>query len=171
MSQHPSDMRIGMNGMCGQVRSLGLEPTNGDVYIFCHGWLRIAFYGNTHSERRLCIHAIRTFQCERRLCMHTIRTFQCKWTLCMHAIRTFQCKWTLCMHAIPFLKSDEASDCNQWLAGNVGEGSDCNQWASMFCFMRSNPTLLNTHRLFTWLGKTISLTRKNNFSDWRARFL
>ena len=34
MSQHPSDMRIGVNGMCGQVRSVGLEPTNGDVYIF-----------------------------------------------------------------------------------------------------------------------------------------
>ena len=34
MSQHPSDMRIGVNGMCGQVRSVGLDPTNGDVYIF-----------------------------------------------------------------------------------------------------------------------------------------
>lgn len=34
MSQHPSDMRIGVNGMCGQVRMAGLEPTNGDVYIF-----------------------------------------------------------------------------------------------------------------------------------------
>ena len=33
MSRHPSDMRIGVNGMCGQVRSVGLEPTNGDVYI------------------------------------------------------------------------------------------------------------------------------------------
>ena len=33
MSRHPSDMRIGLNGMCGQVRSVGLEPTNGDVYI------------------------------------------------------------------------------------------------------------------------------------------
>ena len=31
MSRHPSDMRIGLNGMCGQVRSVGLEPTNGDV--------------------------------------------------------------------------------------------------------------------------------------------
>ncbi len=34
MAQHPSDMRIGVNGMCGQVRSVGLDPTNGDVYIF-----------------------------------------------------------------------------------------------------------------------------------------
>lgn len=34
MSQNPTDMRIGVNGMCGQVRSVGLEPTNGDVYIF-----------------------------------------------------------------------------------------------------------------------------------------
>ena len=34
MSQHPTDMRIGVNGMCGQVRGVGLEPTNGDVYIF-----------------------------------------------------------------------------------------------------------------------------------------
>lgn len=34
MAQHPSDMRIGINGMCGQVRKVGLDPTNGDVYIF-----------------------------------------------------------------------------------------------------------------------------------------
>ena len=33
MAQHPIDMRIGVNGMCGQVRSVGLDPTNGDVYI------------------------------------------------------------------------------------------------------------------------------------------
>lgn len=34
MSQHPSDMRIGVNGMCGKVRSAGLNPTSGDVFIF-----------------------------------------------------------------------------------------------------------------------------------------
>ncbi len=34
MAQHPSDMRMGINGMCGQVRKVGLDPTNGDVYIF-----------------------------------------------------------------------------------------------------------------------------------------
>ena len=34
MAQHPSDMRIGVNGMCGQVRAAGLNPSNGDVYIF-----------------------------------------------------------------------------------------------------------------------------------------
>ena len=34
MAQYPSDMRIGVNGMCGQVRAVGLDPTNGDVYIF-----------------------------------------------------------------------------------------------------------------------------------------
>ena len=34
MAQHPIDMRIGINGMCGQVRKVGLDPTNGDVYIF-----------------------------------------------------------------------------------------------------------------------------------------
>lgn len=34
MSQNPSDMRIGVNGMCGQIRSVDLDPTNGDVYIF-----------------------------------------------------------------------------------------------------------------------------------------
>ena len=33
-AQHPSDMRIGVNGMCGKVRAVGLDPTNGDVYIF-----------------------------------------------------------------------------------------------------------------------------------------
>ncbi len=34
MSQTPTYMRIGVNGMCGHVRSVGLDPTNGDVYIF-----------------------------------------------------------------------------------------------------------------------------------------
>lgn len=34
MSQNPSDMRIGINGMCGRVRSVGLDPTNGDVFVF-----------------------------------------------------------------------------------------------------------------------------------------
>lgn len=34
MSQHPSDMRVGVNSMCDQVRMAGLEPTSGDVYIF-----------------------------------------------------------------------------------------------------------------------------------------
>ncbi len=34
MAQHPCDMRIGVNGMCGQIRSLNLDPTDGSVYIF-----------------------------------------------------------------------------------------------------------------------------------------
>ena len=34
MAQHPSDMRMGVNCMSGQVRGFGLDPTNGDVYIF-----------------------------------------------------------------------------------------------------------------------------------------
>lgn len=34
MAQHPSDMRIGVDGMCGQVRRVGLDPTDGSVYIF-----------------------------------------------------------------------------------------------------------------------------------------
>ena len=34
MAQHASDMRIGVNGMCGQVRAVGLDPTNGDGYTF-----------------------------------------------------------------------------------------------------------------------------------------
>ena len=34
MAQHPTDMRMGVNGMCGQVRKVGLEPAKGDVYIF-----------------------------------------------------------------------------------------------------------------------------------------
>ena len=28
MAQHPSDMRIGVNGMCGQVRAVGLDHKN-----------------------------------------------------------------------------------------------------------------------------------------------
>lgn len=34
MSRTPTDMRVGVNGMCGHVRSVGLDPTNGDVYVF-----------------------------------------------------------------------------------------------------------------------------------------
>lgn len=34
MAQHPVDMRLGVNGMCGHVRKVGLDPTSGDVYIF-----------------------------------------------------------------------------------------------------------------------------------------
>ena len=34
MAQHPSDMRMGVNCLCGQVRMAGLDPSNGDVYIF-----------------------------------------------------------------------------------------------------------------------------------------
>ena len=42
MSQHPCDIRIGVDGMCGQVRSVGLDPTNGDVYSFV-GKIRVVF--------------------------------------------------------------------------------------------------------------------------------
>lgn len=34
MAQHPVDMRLGVNGMCGHVRRVGLDPSSGDVYIF-----------------------------------------------------------------------------------------------------------------------------------------
>ena len=34
MSQHPTDMRKGVNTLCGLVRMVGLDPSNGDVYIF-----------------------------------------------------------------------------------------------------------------------------------------
>ena len=34
MSQQPSDMRAGVNKLCGEVRSVGMDPTNGDVYVF-----------------------------------------------------------------------------------------------------------------------------------------
>ena len=34
MAQHPTDMRKGVNTLCGQVRMLGLDPTDGKVYIF-----------------------------------------------------------------------------------------------------------------------------------------
>ena len=34
MAQHPSDMRAGVNKLCGEVRQVGLCPTNGDVYVF-----------------------------------------------------------------------------------------------------------------------------------------
>ena len=34
IAQHPTDMRMGVNGMCGQVGKVGLDSSNGDVYIF-----------------------------------------------------------------------------------------------------------------------------------------
>ena len=34
MAQHPTDMRMGVNCLSGQVRIVGLDPSNGDVYIF-----------------------------------------------------------------------------------------------------------------------------------------
>lgn len=34
MSQSPTDMRMGVNCLCGQVRAVGLIPHNGDAYIF-----------------------------------------------------------------------------------------------------------------------------------------
>lgn len=29
IAQHPTDMRMGVNGMCGQVRKVCLKPANG----------------------------------------------------------------------------------------------------------------------------------------------
>ncbi len=34
MSQHPTDMRMGVNCPSGQVKIFGLGPSNGDLYIF-----------------------------------------------------------------------------------------------------------------------------------------
>lgn len=34
MAQQPTDMRMGVNCLIGQVRYVGLDPANGDVYIF-----------------------------------------------------------------------------------------------------------------------------------------
>lgn len=34
MAQHPTDIRMGVNCMSEQVRMSGLDPSNGDVYIF-----------------------------------------------------------------------------------------------------------------------------------------
>ena len=34
ISQQPTDMRKGVNTLCGQVRMLGLDPADGKVYIF-----------------------------------------------------------------------------------------------------------------------------------------
>lgn len=34
MSQYPSDMRIGINGMCGKVRSVGLVHVSGNLYLY-----------------------------------------------------------------------------------------------------------------------------------------
>ena len=34
MAHHPTDMRKRVNTLCGQVRMLGLDPSDGKVYIF-----------------------------------------------------------------------------------------------------------------------------------------
>ena len=44
MAQHPSDMRIGVNSKCRQVRRVGLDRTDGSAYIFV---------GKTHKVMKL----------------------------------------------------------------------------------------------------------------------
>ena len=34
MSQNSTDLRRGVNGLCGDIRKVGLVPNNGEVYIF-----------------------------------------------------------------------------------------------------------------------------------------
>lgn len=34
MSQNSTDLRRGVNGLCGDIRKVGLLPDNGEVYIF-----------------------------------------------------------------------------------------------------------------------------------------
>ena len=34
MARYPCDMRMGVNAMCGRVRMVGLNPADGDVYVF-----------------------------------------------------------------------------------------------------------------------------------------
>ena len=34
MAQHPTDMRMGVDCLSGQVKMIGLHPAEGDVYIF-----------------------------------------------------------------------------------------------------------------------------------------
>lgn len=34
MSRYPTDMRMGINCLSGQVRRVGLDPTSGEAYVF-----------------------------------------------------------------------------------------------------------------------------------------
>ena len=34
MSQNSTDLRRGINGLCGDIRRVGLVPNNGEVYVF-----------------------------------------------------------------------------------------------------------------------------------------
>ena len=34
ISNAPTDMRVGVNAMCGKVRQAGIDPTDGKVYVF-----------------------------------------------------------------------------------------------------------------------------------------
>lgn len=34
VSRRPTDMRKGPNMLCGEIRAYGLDPSNGDVYVF-----------------------------------------------------------------------------------------------------------------------------------------
>ena len=34
ISNAPTDMRVGVNAMCGKVRQAGGDPTDGKVYVF-----------------------------------------------------------------------------------------------------------------------------------------
>ena len=53
MSQHPSDMRIGVNGMCGQVRKVGLDPLKRGCVYLC-GTQQAADENSSLGKGRLC---------------------------------------------------------------------------------------------------------------------
>ena len=91
MDQHPSDMRIGVNGMCGQVRAVGLDPTNGDVYIF------------VGSSRKI----MKLLHWERGgFAMYYKRLEQGRFPRAKAAKATPGSSWTACATTLPLTKSD-----------------------------------------------------------------
>ena len=91
MAQHPSDMRIGVNGMCGQARAVGLDPTNGDVYIF------------VGSSRKI----MKLLHWERGgFAMYYKRLEQGRFPRAKAAKATPGSSWTACATTLPLTKSD-----------------------------------------------------------------
>ena len=55
MAQHPCDMRMGVDAMCGQVRMVGLNPVGGDVYVFVGKSRKVMKISHWSAEATRCI--------------------------------------------------------------------------------------------------------------------
>ena len=53
ISNAPTDMRVGVNAMCGKVRQGGGDPTDGKVYVFAGKTRKVMKLMNSSAGRNL----------------------------------------------------------------------------------------------------------------------